>query len=54
MRRTSGKTIPQLLVREEEPFVELQRALQRARAERAKVPKPVKITACQSSWNASW
>ena len=36
MRRTSGETIPQLLVREEELFVELQRALQRARAERAK------------------
>ena len=36
MRCTSGEAIPQLLVREEELFVELQRALQRARAERAK------------------
>lgn len=36
MKRTSGETIPQLLVREEELFAELQGALQRARAERAK------------------
>eukprot|EP00435_Cladocopium_sp_Y103_P055782 s1625_g18.t1 len=36
MRRTSGESIPQLLVREEELFVELQRALKRAREERAK------------------
>eukprot|EP00435_Cladocopium_sp_Y103_P009925 s331_g2.t1 len=34
--RTSGETIPQLLVREEELFVELQRALKRAPDERAK------------------
>eukprot|EP00435_Cladocopium_sp_Y103_P059291 s737_g21.t1 len=36
MRRTSGESIPQLLVREEELFVELQRALKRVREERAK------------------
>eukprot|EP00913_Durusdinium_trenchii_P007584 g7127.t1 len=36
LRRNGGESIPQLLVREEEPFVELQQALQRARAERLK------------------
>eukprot|EP00438_Fugacium_kawagutii_P018226 Skav218341 [mRNA] locus=scaffold755:624672:632918:- [translate_table: standard] len=36
LRRTTIETIPQLLVREEELFVELQQSLQRARAERAK------------------
>ena len=37
LRRTPQETIPQLLVREEERFVELQQALQRARAERTKM-----------------
>ena len=36
MRRGANETIPQLLVREEELFTELQQALQRARAERIK------------------
>ena len=36
LKRTSHETIPQLLVREEELFVELQQALQRARHERAR------------------
>ena len=37
LRRSPQETIPQLLVREEERFVELQQALQRARAERTKM-----------------
>ena len=37
LRRSPQVTIPQLLVREEERFVELQQALQRARAERTKM-----------------
>ena len=36
MRRTSSESIPQLLVREEELFLELQQALKRARHERRK------------------
>ena len=36
LRRNGSESIPQLLVREEELFVELQQALQRARAERLK------------------
>ena len=36
LRRAASESIPQLLVREEELFVELQQALQRARAERVK------------------
>ena len=36
LRRATSESIPQLLVREEELFVELQQALQRARAERLK------------------
>ena len=36
LRRTHAESIPQLLVREEELFVELQQALQRARAEKMK------------------
>ena len=36
LRRNGGESIPQLLVREEELFVELQQALQRARSERLK------------------
>ena len=36
MRRNHAETIPQLLVREEELFVELQNALKRARADRIK------------------
>ena len=37
LRRAQGESIPQLLVREEELFVELQQALKRARAERTKM-----------------
>ena len=36
LKRTAQETIPQLLVREEELFVELQQALQRARHERSR------------------
>ena len=36
LRRTPNETIPQLLVREEDRFVELQQALNRARSERTK------------------
>ena len=37
LRRAQGESIPQLLVREEELFVELQQALKRARLERTKL-----------------
>ena len=37
MKRLQNEIIPQLLVREEEPFTELQQGLQRARTERAKM-----------------
>ena len=37
LRRANNESIPQLLVREEELFTELQQALQRARRERSKV-----------------
>ena len=37
LRRLPGESVPQLLVREEELFTELQQGLQRARTERAKM-----------------
>ena len=39
LRRQHGETIPRLLVREEELFVELQNALKRARSERLKIER---------------
>ena len=40
MRRTPNETIAQLLVREEELFVDLQQSLRRARNEREGLPPP--------------